>query len=118
LSRRLSIAAYHTAFSYDFSVAQIYAEYQRQITVASREKTISASSALAPVSPPSNQILASWARDYITFGAAPHKTRDTASVAYDYVLSKRTDTYIAYSYDKASGLATANTLIAGIRHRF
>ncbi|MCP2091748.1 UNVERIFIED_ORG: putative porin [Paraburkholderia sediminicola] len=109
---------FHAAASYDFSVAQIFAEYERANNGGvPRKDNIFALGATVRINS-SNQILASWARNYMTFGQAPHQTRDTASLAYDYVLSKRTDTYVAYSYDKSSTQTTANTLIAGIRHRF
>jgi predicted porin len=118
LNPATSQTTYHAALSYAFTNVQLYAEYQRTNNGGiSRKDNIGQLGAAVRITP-SNQILASWARDYITYGASPHKTRDTASVAYDYILSKRTDTYIAYSYDKASSLPTANTLIAGIRHRF
>ncbi len=51
---------------------------------------------------------------------------DTFSLAYDYNLSKRTDVYVAYMYDKASvkgvspavSFDNANTLAVGLKHRF
>jgi predicted porin len=108
----------HTAASCKFSWVKVYAEYQRSNNGDVARKDNIGQVGTTITLNPSNQILASWARDYMTFGAQPHKKRDTASVAYDYILSKRTDTYIAYSYDKASSAGTANTLIAGIWHRF
>jgi predicted porin len=118
LSPATSQTTLHAAFSYDFTYLRLYAEYQRSDNGGiSRKDNIGQLGADIRITP-SNQILASWAHDNITFGASPHKARDTASIAYDYILSKRTDTYIAYSYDKATSLATANSLIAGIRHRF
>ncbi|SOE92636.1 Outer membrane protein (porin) [Burkholderia sp. D7] len=108
----------HAAASYVVSFVKVFAEYQRSNNGDISRKDNIGQLGTAITLNPSNQILASWARDYMTFGAQPHKTRDTATIAYDYILSKRTDTYIAYSYDKATDFGTANTLIAGIRHRF
>jgi predicted porin len=108
----------HAAASYDFLLAQVFVEYQRSSNgQLSRKDNIGQIGSTIRINP-ANQILASWARDYITFGAQPHQTRDTASIAYDYVLSKRTDTYVAYSFDKASAFGAASSLIAGVRHRF
>ena len=44
--------------------------------------------------------------------------RKTASLGYDYFLSKRTDLYAVYMQDRLSGLANGNNYAAGIRHRF
>ncbi|MFD2270186.1 porin [Undibacterium arcticum] len=64
-------------------------------------------------------ILASWAqtrRAGSVVGA--DLKRNTASVGYDYVLSKRTDLYTVYMYDKISSQDQANSILLGIRHRF
>lgn len=42
----------------------------------------------------------------------------TAAVGYDYPVSKRTDLYAAYMYDKYSDLPSGNTYGVGIRSRF
>ncbi|SOY46888.1 Porin [Cupriavidus taiwanensis] len=44
--------------------------------------------------------------------------RHTAAIAYDYNLSKRTDLYAAYFYDRVTGRPHAETIGAGMRHRF
>ncbi|WP_265920263.1 porin [Cupriavidus nantongensis] len=44
--------------------------------------------------------------------------RHTAGIAYDYNLSKRTDLYAAYFYDRVTGRPHAETIGAGMRHRF
>jgi len=44
--------------------------------------------------------------------------RHTAAIAYDYNLSKRTDLYAAYFYDRVTGQSYAETFGAGMRHRF
>ncbi len=108
----------HAAASYDFTWVKLNAEYQRTNNGGvARKDNIGQIGATIRINP-FNAILASWARDYITYGRAPHVYHDTASIAYDYLLSARTDTYLAYSYDKVSDLGTGNTVIAGIRHRF
>lgn len=44
--------------------------------------------------------------------------RHTAAVAYDYNLSKRTDLYAAYFYDRITSQSHADTFGVGMRHRF
>ncbi|WP_250495369.1 porin [Caballeronia sp. GAWG1-1] len=44
--------------------------------------------------------------------------RNTAGVTFDYPLSKRTDVYASYMYDKLSTAGTSNSFGGGIRHRF
>lgn len=44
--------------------------------------------------------------------------RNTVGVAYDYNLSKRTDLYAAYFYDRVGGQSHADTMGVGMRHRF
>lgn len=44
--------------------------------------------------------------------------RNTASVACDYLLSKRTDIYAVYSYDKFIGRGSTSTEGFGMRHSF
>ena len=63
-------------------------------------------------------ILAEWA---LTRQRAPHNNdtvHNTGSVAYDYNLSKRTDVYTAYSYDKISSKPSGSTYGVGMRHTF
>ncbi|MFK4448294.1 putative porin [Caballeronia udeis] len=108
----------HAAVRYTVSLAKDVPEYQHfNYGDISRKDDIGKIGTAITLNP-SNQILASCARDYITFDAQPHKSRETASIAYDYTLSERTDAYIAYPYDKATDFGTANILIAGIWHRF
>lgn len=44
--------------------------------------------------------------------------RDIASLGYDHFLSKRTDVYAVYMYDKIRDTDSGNTVAFGIRHRF
>lgn len=63
-------------------------------------------------------VLAEWA---LTKQSGPHQkatVRDTASVAYDYFFSKRTDVYAAYSFDKLASNPSGSTYGVGMRHRF
>ncbi|WHZ12377.1 MAG: Outer membrane porin [Burkholderiaceae bacterium] len=44
--------------------------------------------------------------------------RGTASLGYDYILSKRTDLYAVYMNDKITNYNTGNSFGVGMRHRF
>ncbi|NUO85030.1 MAG: porin, partial [Cupriavidus sp.] len=44
--------------------------------------------------------------------------RNTFAVAYDYNLTKRTDVYAAYYYDKITGIEHGDTFGVGVRHKF
>lgn len=81
-----------------------------------KDKTFSLG-ASAPVGPGS--VLASYARtkrDGSLIGA--DLKRDTMSVGYDYLLSKRTDVYAVYMSDKITGASREGSFGVGVRHRF
>jgi predicted porin len=60
----------------------------------------------------------SWMSSFESTRALGHFRRDTAGLTYDYPLSKRTDVYAAYLYDRSTLAATGNTLGVGIRASF
>ncbi|BEU28549.1 porin [Paraburkholderia sp. 22B1P] len=107
----------NVGLSYDLSVAKGFLEYQRTNNGSIPRKDNILQVGGSVKLDPANWILVSWARDTVT-GDSPRQTRDTASAGYQYLLSKRTDVYISYQYDKAETQATANSFIAGMRHRF
>jgi predicted porin len=61
-------------------------------------------------------IMASFA--YSRDGGGLDQTRQTASIGYDYPLSKRTDVYAAYMYDHLGNQSSGDTYGVGIRTRF
>jgi predicted porin len=65
-----------------------------------------------------SSILAEWATTKQSAPRNQHTIRHTASLAYDYFLSKRTDVYAVYSYDKLISNPTGSTYGVGIRHYF
>ena len=67
-----------------------------------------------PVGPGS--VMASYA--YSRDGGGLDQTRQTAAVGYDYPLSKRTDIYAAYMYDKITSQSSGNTYGVGLRAKF
>ena len=61
-----------------------------------------------------NHAFEAWFRD----GGGFDQTRQTASIGYDYPLSKRTDIYAAYMYDHISSMSSGNTYGVGLRAKF
>jgi predicted porin len=105
--------------TYDLKAAKLFATYGQtsQDVDPRKDKTVSLG-ATVPVGP--GKILASWAqtkRSGVTAVGSDPK-RNTASLGYDYDLSKRTDLYAVYMSDKISSLDRGNSLGVGIRHRF
>jgi len=106
--------------SYDFGVAKVFgqAQYIRTAVNGARGDIRHANGQLGasiPVGP--GNLLTSYAYgntrdDTAAFG------RHTASIAYDRNLSKRTDIYVAYFYDRVTAMSHADTFGVGMRHRF
>jgi predicted porin len=67
---------------------------------------------------PSNVILAEWARTKHSAPLAQGSVRNTGTVAYDYILSQRTQVYAVYSYDKLTANPSGSTYGVGIQHTF
>jgi predicted porin len=63
-------------------------------------------------------VMLEGARSLIDVANAPDRHRTTASVGYDYRLSKRTDLYAIYTYDKRDDASSGDTKALGIRHTF
>lgn len=103
--------------TYDFRVVKLYGALGRTTSegVANDTKTYDIG-VKVPVTQ-SSAVLAEWAHTKRDLGATDN-TRNTASIGYDYFLSKRTDIYAVYSYDKQSGFDSAGTIGFGVRHTF
>ncbi|WP_230418801.1 porin [Undibacterium griseum] len=107
--------------SCDLTVAKLYATYSRSkddtaTALAMEDKTYSLG-LKAPAA--GGDILAGFAstkRTGTLVGA--DLKRDTLTAGYDYNLSKRTDVYALVMSDKLSTADRANSIAAGIRHKF
>lgn len=100
--------------SYDFTMVKLYGTYGRATSTLAAlptEKTWSLGAA-APVGP--GNVLAGYARSEFDGGVA----RRTATVGYDYNLSKSTDLYAMLMRDSISGFTDGTSFGAGIRKRF
>lgn len=104
--------------TYDFKVAKVYGSFLK--TEASGEVNDTKTYDLGVKVPvtQSGALLAEWAQTKRTRAAVPENKRNTASIGYDHFLSKRTDVYVIYSYDKQTSFQSADTIGFGIRHTF
>jgi predicted porin len=103
--------------TYDFTVAKVYANAVH----TSIEQGASTRMLDAGISVPlsaAGTFMIEAARSRIEPPGRPQTHRTTASVGYDYRLSKRTDVYAIYVHDKRSTAASAGTKAIGIRHVF
>ncbi|WP_019142541.1 porin [Noviherbaspirillum massiliense] len=103
--------------SYDLTAVKLFATYGRTThDIDLSDKTLSLGASV-PVG--GGKVLAAWAqtrRDGAAFG--DEAKRNTASVGYDYDLSKRTDVYAIYMNDRITDQDSGNSFGVGIRHRF
>ena len=67
---------------------------------------------------PSNVILGEWARTKHSAPLNHSNVRNTASLAHEYILSKRTFVYTVYSYDKLTANPSGSTYGVGMQHTF
>ncbi|MFJ3055674.1 porin [Herbaspirillum sp. NPDC087042] len=102
--------------SYDFKFLRLYGSYSQ---ASASTPDLRARTAQAGIAVPAGggDILASWAQTRNDQNASPSQ-RTSASLGYDYYLSRRTDVYAVGMLDKASATASGNSIGVGIRHRF
>jgi len=104
--------------SYDLGFVKLFASAQttqRNVTEV-QSKTYQLGGAV-PVTVMSS-VLMSWANTTIYQPKKSDTTRNTAALGYDYFLSKRTDVYCTYLYDKLTANSVGNSYVVGIRHTF
>ena len=101
---------------YDFNAVKLFATYQKtSVDTIERDYKTWSLGASAPVG--AGKILASWAQTKSDIPGAS-ATRNTASLGYDYGLSKRTDLYAVYMNDRITDMSSGNSFGVGIRHKF
>ena len=112
---------YQVGGSYDFNVAKVFAQYGEVRThstsaVIEAKSKISGLGLAVPIG--AGKILGQIGYSK-TSGPVNSGSLRTASVGYDYNLSKNTDVYAVYMNERASYVSpTGNTVAAGIRLRF
>ena len=98
--------------SYDAKVAKLFLTYgQAKTDLTAKRKTTSVGATI-PAGP--GNVLLGYANTKVEAGA----TRTTASLGYDYNLSKRTDVYAALMNDKITSFTSGTSFGVGIRHKF
>ncbi len=112
--------AVQVGLSYDFKVVKLFAQGQYiksnvNNTIGDIKHTNGQLGASVPIG--AGSVLVSYAYDK-TKNNVGDFNRNTVGIAYDYNLSKRTDLYAAYFYDKLSGQSHGDSLGVGIRHKF
>lgn len=106
--------------TYDFGVAKLFGQAQYiRTAINGAQGDIRHANGQVGASIPAGggNVLVSYAYGN-TRNDAAGMGRHTAGIAYDYNLSKRTDLYAAYFYDRVTGRPHAETIGAGMRHRF
>ena len=106
--------------SYDFKVVKLFAQGQyikSDVTNASGDIKHTSGQIGASVPIGAGSLLASYGYAKAENNVDDFK-RNTFAIAYDYNLSKRTDVYAAYFYDKITGAEHGDSFGVGIRHKF
>lgn len=100
--------------SYDFSAVKLEGTYGRETNAMSKpaRETTWSLGASAPLG--AGSLLAGYADSHFEAGA----TRKTATVGYDYNLSKRSDVYAMVMHDSITGTSSGTSFGLGVRHRF
>ncbi|MEP6740200.1 MAG: porin [Caldimonas sp.] len=112
--RQLAIQAGAT---YDFSVIRLYGQIGRVKTEANVDTQTILYQLGAAVPIGNSLILIGYGRSHMK-SVLSGTTDRTASIAYDYFLSKNTDIYVAALYEKLSFVSSGNSLAGGLRLRF
>ncbi|MEZ0604199.1 porin [Paraburkholderia sp. IW21] len=109
---------YLAGATYDFKVVKLYGAAQmtsnNNVETGSHTYELGVSIPLSP----SNVILAEWARTKHSAPLNGSSVRNTESIAYDYILSKRTYVYVVYSLDKLTANPSGSTYGVGLQHTF
>ena len=107
--------------AYDFQVVKVFASYQntKDNSATSKDMNDKTWSLGASVPLGAGSILFDYAQTRRSGSiVGTDLKRDTASIGYDYNMSKRTDLYAIYMSDKVSTFDRAGSVGLGIRHRF
>lgn len=109
---------YLAGAAYDAKIVKLYGAAQmtsnNNVETGSHTYELGVSVPLSP----SNVILAEWARTKHSAPLNRSNVRNTGSIAYDYILSKRTYVYVVYSYDKLTANPSGSTYGVGMQHSF
>lgn len=108
---------YVAGVSYDLKVVKLFGQYDKKkatgVTIDSDTYSVGAS-----IPAGAGKILTSFATTRNSTAGAADYRRNSALIGYDYFLSKRTDVFVNYLYDKHSAAGTGSVVGAGIKHTF
>ncbi|MFC3108953.1 porin [Undibacterium arcticum] len=109
--------AYLGGVTYDFKLLKIYTSLEKTSSSSGiASKTYDAGLSI-PITK-NGSLLAEVARTKVNAPKNIETARTTASIGYDHFLSKRTDVYAIYVFDKKSNAGSAGTVGVGMRHTF
>lgn len=103
--------------SYDFGKVKVYGSTSHTRFDKGRKNWLYDAGLSVPWSA-NTALMMEVARTTSKMPGNPDTHRTTASLGYDYRLSKRSDVYLIYSYDKRSNAGSAGTTALAIRHLF
>ncbi|RQR22976.1 porin [Burkholderia sp. Bp9143] len=109
---------YLAGATYNANFAKLYAAIQTTNTTTTEVGSHTYELGLSIPATQTSTVLVEWARTKQSAPKEKNAIRNTASVGYDYYLSKRTDVYAVCSYDKLSGKPSGTTYGVGMRHAF
>lgn len=105
--------------SYDFEVVKLFAQaIKTKLRNATTHIDLDTVNIGASVLVGSGRFLISHGETTKSQTRQADLKRQTTSVAYDYLLSKRTDLYAVMMHDALTGASNANGFAIGMRHRF
>ncbi|WP_240162811.1 MULTISPECIES: porin [Burkholderiaceae] len=111
--------AWLAGMRYKLPFVTLYGAMEGSQTYGLRSSSRTYQAGAAVPTGPFGYVLAEWARtNYDTVPASHGWIRNTGALAYDYLLSKRTDVYAVCLYDKIASKGSATTFSLAIRHRF
>ncbi|MDB5885376.1 MAG: porin, Gram-negative type [Polaromonas sp.] len=101
--------------AYDFGMAKPFLSYGRSKAdnSASAAKTLQLGASIP--AGPAGKVLVDWVRTELSLTGVK---RSTATLGYDYHLSRRTDVYAMLMNDRITSQSTGNSVGLGVRHRF
>lgn len=114
-----SQTAWQVGSSYDLKFVKLFGQYGKVSTDAAADVDVKTYQVGAAVPIGAGKLLASYGNSKLDFVApGADATSKMMTIAYDHLLSKRTDIYVLYMSDKFTARSSGNTLAAGIRHTF
>jgi predicted porin len=103
--------------TYDFGPVRVYGSAEHTKIEGTRKNRLFDAGLSIPVSA-AGSVLLEAAQSRIEMPSVANVRRLTASIGYDYRLSKRTDVYVVYSDDKRSNAGSSGSAAVGMRHTF